>query len=165
MNNCNVNKFVHTRYKTVMTVTDIDMLMHKKSKNHIRIIENKLPNESINNTQDDVLREVANIFKFAIDNGYKNKDGVPKLEVLKVISEPEYIGEKEHHQRKGEIQKVYDISSLKIIDYIDNSEAFYENQNEIDSFFLMEHTEKSNRYREYYRELYDFYRKNILTLF
>ena len=61
MNNCNVNKFVHTRYKTIMTVTDIDMLMHKKSKNHIRIIENKLPNESINNTQDDVLREVAKI--------------------------------------------------------------------------------------------------------
>ncbi len=161
MNNCNVNKFVHTRYKTIMTVTDIDMLMHKKSKNHIRIIENKLPNESINNTQDDVLREVAKIFKFAIDNGYKNEKGIPKLEVLKVISKPELIGEKEHHQRKGEIQKVYDISSLKIIDYIDNSETSYENQDEIDSFFLMEHKEKSNRYREYYEELYDF----IITLF
>ena len=45
MNTNPVNKFVNTRYRKLMTVTDIDMLFHKKKNNHIRIVECKKTKE------------------------------------------------------------------------------------------------------------------------
>lgn len=136
MNTCNVNKFIHTRYARIMTVTDLDMVMHKKSKNHIRIVECKYPTEAENQSQDDVLKELANMLDFAIKNGYRNNKGVPKVEVLKLICTPKKIGEQSKYN--NEIQEVYDINSFVTKSFIDGSEKIYKTKKEIDEFFLME---------------------------
>ena len=152
MNNCKVNQFVHTKYKVKMTVTDLDMIMHKKSKNHIRIVESKYPTEKENKTQDDVLYEIAKIFQFAIDNGYRNLNGVPKLEVLKIISTPKKICTVPHHYLEKE-QDVYDIDNFKTINYLTKEEIEYIKQEEIDEFFLMEKSNQDNYhagYKSYY---------------
>lgn len=152
MNNCKVNQFIHTKYQVKMTVTDVDMIMHKKSKNHIRIIESKYPTEGENKSQDDVLFEIAKIFQFAIDNGYKNINGTPTLEVLKLISTPKKICSYSHHYLEKE-QDVYDINNFKTINYFTKEEKEYITQDEIDNFFLMEEL-KQNKYNPYYDKFY-----------
>lgn len=156
MNTCNVNKYINTRYKRLMTVTDIDMIMHKKSKNHIRIVESKYPYESDNSSQDDVLKEIAKIFNFAINNGYKNEKGTPTLEVLKLVCEPKLLAEVEHQYRKRDTQEVYNIDLMKTISYLDGSEKYLKTKDEIDEFVLME---KNVLYKHnpYYASVYDKY--------
>jgi len=154
MNSCNVNKYVNTRYKRLMTVTDIDMMMQKKSKNHIRIVESKYPTESDNKSQDDVLKEIARIFDYAIKKGYTNEQGiVPKLEVLKLICKPQLITEVNHEYIPNTQQEVYEINSMKTISYLDGNEKYYQTQNQIDDFFLMEEN-VLNKYNNYYSEWY-----------
>jgi len=157
MNSCNVNKFINTRYRRLMTVTDIDMMMQKKSKNHIRIVESKYPTESDNKSQDDVLKEIALIFDYAIKKGYVNKMGiVPKLEVLKLICEPRLVTKVNHEHIPNTQQEVYEINSMKTTSYLDGSEKYYQTQNEIDDFFLMEEN-VLDKYNKYYSEYYKSY--------
>lgn len=152
MNNCKVNQFVHTRYPVRMTITDVDMIMHKKSKNHIRIVESKYPTEKENKTQDEVLYEISKIFNYAIEKGYKNINGVPKLEVLKVISTPKKICTVRHHYLPKE-QDVYNIDDFKTINYLTKEEKEYNKQDEIDEFFLMEKPQQ-NCYQSEYKSYY-----------
>lgn len=157
MNTCNVNKYVNTRYNRLMTVTDIDMIMQKKSKNHIRIVESKYDTESKNKSQDDVLKEIARIFDYAIKKGYKDEKGrVPTLEVLKLISKPQLIAEVKHESRPNTQQEIYDIDCMKTISYLDESVKYYQTQDEIDEFFLMEKN-VLNKYNKYYSEWYKSY--------
>jgi hypothetical protein len=148
MNNCKINKFVHTKYKKKMTITDIDMIMHKKSKNHIRIVESKHPTERYNSTQDDALREIARVFKFAMDRGYPMK-----LEVLKLIGDPNYITEVQHPTRLGEMQEVYDLKQFQTKDFITGEVKYYNTQKDIDTFFLMDDKEQ-DKYNEKYKSYY-----------
>jgi hypothetical protein len=127
MNNCKINKFVHTKYKKKMTITDIDMIMHKKSKNHIRIVESKHPTERYNSTQDDALREIARVFKFAMDRGYPMK--------------------------LGEMQEVYDLKQFQTKDFITGEVKYYNTQKDIDTFFLMDDKEQ-DKYNEKYKSYY-----------
>ena len=156
MNTCNVNKYINTRYNRLMTITDIDMIMHKKSKNHIRIVESKYPKEPDNTSQDDVLKEIAKIFDFAIKNGYKNEKGTPTLEVLKLVCEPHLISNVEHQYRKDTKQEVYKVNSMKTVSYLDGSEKFLQTQDEIEEFVLMEKNAQ-NKYNRYYETFYKQY--------
>ena len=154
MNTNPVNKFVNTRYRKLMTVTDIDMLFHKKKNNHIRIVECKRTKEGENIQQDDVLKEINNILHYAINNGYKNDRGVPTIEVLKLIGDCDLICESPNQDPRYDTQEVYNLKSFVTKDYNTKEEKHYNTEKEISNFFLMCDKEE-NYFNPFYAKFYD----------
>ena len=72
-----LNKFVNENCSKEMTAINIDLLLYKRSKKHIRIIESKHENEKIPSSQ----KEVLDILSTAI---FKNH----KFEVFIVMGDP-----------------------------------------------------------------------------
>lgn len=72
-----LNKFVNENCSKEMTAINIDLLLYKRSKKHIRIIESKHENEKIPNSQ----KEVLDILSTAIFKDHK-------LEVFVVMGNP-----------------------------------------------------------------------------
>jgi len=71
--NSDLNKFIGKECQKIMTSIDCDLLQHKKSKKLLRIGEYKHIGEGVGNQQNDVLKEIARLFKWAMDNGYDRK--------------------------------------------------------------------------------------------
>jgi len=72
-----LNKFVNENCSKEMTAINIDLLLYKRSKKHIRIIESKHENEKIPNSQ----KEVLDILSTAIFKDHK-------FEVFVVMGDP-----------------------------------------------------------------------------
>jgi len=75
---------------------------------------------------------------------------------LKIICNPEKITEAPHEKIPNEIQEVYDIQSMKTINYFDGKEKFYQTNQEINNFFLMEKDFELETppYNDYYKKYY-----------
>ncbi len=72
-----LNKFVNENCSKEMTAVNIDLLLYKRSKKHIRIIESKHENEKIPDSQ----REILNILSTAVFRDHK-------FEVFLVMGNP-----------------------------------------------------------------------------
>lgn len=153
MNNSPLNKYIHTRYPINFTATDIDLGMHKISNNHIRVVEFKRTGEGCNKSQDIFLEEIANIFKFALENGYRNKKGVPKLEVVKIIGNPVKLAEIPNKRNKTRVQEVYDLKCIKVQDFITGHETILQDD-EKDQFLSMTKEGDKVLYNSDYQEYY-----------
>ena len=71
--NSDLSKYIGDELPKVMTSMDIDIAQHKISKNLIRVAEYKHPGEATGSMQNRLLREIANVFRWAMDNGYQAK--------------------------------------------------------------------------------------------
>ena len=92
-----LNKFIHKNCSKKMTCINIDCLIYRASKGHIRIIESKHSNEIIGSGQKTVLSLLARYFGYL--NKWQNKI---KFEVYYVIGNYPYDSIKVHNLISGE---------------------------------------------------------------
>ena len=71
--NSDLNKFIGKELPRIMTSIDCDLLQLKKSKKILRIAEYKHVGEGVGYQQNDALKEIARLYKWAMDNGYDRK--------------------------------------------------------------------------------------------
>jgi len=71
--NSDLNKFIGDVLPRIMTSIDCDLLQHKKSRKILRTGEYKHEEEEVGYQQNEALREVARLYKWAMDKGYDRK--------------------------------------------------------------------------------------------
>ena len=102
--NSDLNKFIGDVLPKIMTSIDCDLLQYKKSKRILRIGEYKHNGEELGYQQNEALKEIARLFKWAMDMGYDRKlecviirGNYPfdKLEIIDFIKNNSFIVEGE----------------------------------------------------------------------
>jgi hypothetical protein len=83
--NGDLNKFIHDELPPIMTAIDVDLLQHKIRRSILRIVENKHEGERVGDLQLVALKEIADIFAFAMKKGYKMNGVIAKLECHIII--------------------------------------------------------------------------------
>ena len=71
--NSDLNKFIGDVLPRIMTSIDCDLFQLKKSKKILRIGEYKHEEEKLGYQQNDALKEIARLFKWAMERGYDRK--------------------------------------------------------------------------------------------
>jgi hypothetical protein len=98
--NSDLNKFIGDQLPRIMTSIDMDLLQFKKSKKLLRNGEYKHIGENVGYQQNEVLKEIARLYKWAMDHGYDRKlqchlikGNYPyaKLEIFDYITNTTYI--------------------------------------------------------------------------
>jgi len=71
--NSDLNKFIGEVLPRIMTSIDCDLFQIKKAKKTLRTGEYKHEEENVGYQQNDALKEIARLYKWAMDNGYDRK--------------------------------------------------------------------------------------------
>ena len=81
-----LNKFADLECREKMTVMNIDLIIHRRSRKRIRIIESKHENEKIGTGQEELLRILGMLFKFLNKINFRSY----KFDIFLVRGNPPY---------------------------------------------------------------------------